>query len=255
MEKDLVSIIMPSYNTANFIEESIESVINQSYQKWELIIIDDCSEDDTEFIVQKISDRRILFNKNECNYGAAFSRNLAIKKARGEWIAFLDSDDIWLPTKLEKQLEFMKNKKVYFSYTQYQIIDEDSNLKKILISGPKRINKAMMYTYCWPGCLTVMYNAQKVGVVQIENLKKNNDYAIWLRVIDRCDCYLFQKDLARYRKRDGSISNANYVELLKYHYLLFKKGEKMPKWKSLFLTFLNLTGGLYKKIYYTKRKI
>ena len=104
MEKELVSIIMPSYNTGKFIEETINSVINQTYNNWELIIVDDCSNDNTDEIVKSIKDSRIVYLKNEKNSGAAVSRNKALKEAKGRWIAFLDSDDLWKREKLEKQI-------------------------------------------------------------------------------------------------------------------------------------------------------
>ena len=105
---DLVSIIMPSYNTGKFIAESIESVQNQTHTDWELLIVDDCSSDDTEEIVKPfLKDARIHYIENEKNSGAAVSRNRALREARGRWIAFLDSDDLWLPEKLEKQIRFM----------------------------------------------------------------------------------------------------------------------------------------------------
>lgn len=107
---ELVSIIMPSYNTASFISKTIESVLNQTYKNWELLIVDDCSTDDTDEIVSKYNDKRIVYLKNEKNSGAAISRNRALRNAKGKWIAFLDSDDLWHPTKLEKQIKFMKKK-------------------------------------------------------------------------------------------------------------------------------------------------
>ena len=103
---ELVSIIMPSYNTASFISKTIESVLNQTYKNWELLIVDDCSTDDTDEIVSKYNDKRIVYLKNEKNSGAAISRNRALRNAKGKWIAFLDSDDLWHPTKLEKQIKF-----------------------------------------------------------------------------------------------------------------------------------------------------
>ena len=108
---DLVSIIMPSYNTEQYIAETIQSVINQTYQNWELIIVDDCSTDNTDTVVGKIKDSRIRYLKNEKNSGAAVSRNKALREANGRWVAFLDSDDLWKPEKLEKQISFMMKKK------------------------------------------------------------------------------------------------------------------------------------------------
>ena len=156
--KGLVSIIMPSYNTARFLDETIASVLNQTYTNWELIIVDDCSSDNTDEVVQKyLSDERIKYLKNEKNSGAAVSRNRALLEAKGKWIAFLDSDDIWNEDKLEKQITFMEENGYHFSYTNYIEIDESSNPLGKTVTGPKKISKTGMYNYCWMGCLTVMY--------------------------------------------------------------------------------------------------
>ena len=250
---DLVSIIMPSYNTAKFIEQTIKSVLAQTYTNWELIIVDDCSTDNTDKVVSSfLSDNRIRYYKNKVNSGAAVSRNRALREANGKWIAFLDSDDLWLPEKLEKQINFMKKNDYHFSYTNYVEIDEKNNPNGRLVTGPKHITKNGMFNYCWPGCLTVMYNASKIGLIQIEDIKKNNDYAMWLKVCKKTDCYLLDEILASYRKRNGSISNHGYSELIKWHYRLYRKVEKQSVILSLFSTGRNLVFGFYKKKRYVK---
>lgn len=149
---DLVSIVTPSYNTARFIAETIESVLAQTYSNWEMIIVDDCSTDDTDTVVKPyLSDTRIKYLKNEKNSGAAVSRNRALREAKGRWVAFLDSDDLWLPDKLEKQITFMSNGSYHFSYTQYEEIDENSELLGVTVMGPKHISCFGMNNYCWPG--------------------------------------------------------------------------------------------------------
>lgn len=254
---ELVSIITPSYNTALFIRETIESVITQTYKAWEMIIIDDNSSDNSvevieNLIIEKQLDK-VLLLKNKQNLGAAYSRNLAIRRAKGRWIAFLDSDDLWEPRKLELQIQFMKENNFSFSYTPYQEIDESSVTLGRIIFGPKHIGKLKMYTYCWPGCLTVVYDADKVGLIQIKHLDKNNDYAMWLKVIHKTDCYLYDECLARYRRRRGSISSHSKLKLLAHHYRLFRYGQGLNSVFSLFLTFLNIIGGLVKKVHYSKR--
>lgn len=256
MKNELVSIITPSYNTANYIGQTIESVLNQTYINWEMIIVDDCSIDDTDEIVSKyLSDKRIRYLKNKHNSGAAVSRNYALQKANGKWIAFLDSDDLWHPNKLEKQIQFMEKNNYHFSYTQYQEIEEDNKPKGRMISGPKKITKSKMYAYCWPGCLTVMYDAEKVGLIQIEDIKKNNDYAMWLQIIEKVDCYYLDEMLSSYRIREGSISNQNYFQLLKWHYKLFKIAGKKSCFFSCFYTIENMIFGIYKKIHYRNKVI
>lgn len=250
---DLVSIIMPSYNTADFIAETIRSVLSQTYENWELIIVDDCSTDNTDDIVAEfLSDDRICYIKNEHNSGAAVSRNRALREAKGKWIAFLDSDDLWESDKLRKQIAFMEGNGFAFSYTDYIEIDEESNPNGRSITGPKRITKHGMYNYCWMGCLTVMYDAEKIGLIQIKDIKKNNDYAMWLKVCKKADCYLLDDSLARYRKRSGSISNHGYVKLIKWHYKLYREAENKNSFISTVSTFRNLFWGVWKKLRYVK---
>ena len=250
---NLVSIIMPSYNTAKFIEETVNSVLNQTYTNWELIIVDDCSTDNTDEVVSQFNDERIKYIKNEKNSGAAISRNRALQEAKGKWIAFLDSDDVWLPEKLKKQIAFMEKNGYKFSYTKYEEIDENSKPKNVFVSGPRKITKAGMYNFCWQGCLTVMYDAETVGLIQIEDLKKNNDYAMWLKVIKKADCYLLSEKLAKYRIRSGSISRHSKLKLIKHHYLLYRVGEKRSALTSSILTVRNLFFGVLKKIIYVKK--
>ena len=250
---DLVSIIMPSYNTAKFISETIESVLAQIYPNWELIIVDDCSTDDTDAVVcPYLVDDRIRYIKNEKNSGAAVSRNRALREAKGKWVAFLDSDDLWFPEKLEKQISFMKKNDYHFSYTNYIEIDETANPNGRSVTGPKKVTRHGMYNYCWMGCLTVMYDAETVGVIQIADIKKNNDYAMWLKVCKKADCYLLDEVLAKYRKRSGSISNHGYTKLIKWHYKLYREAEQRSPLVSVVLTLRNLFWGVLKKIRYVK---
>lgn len=252
MNKQKVSIIMPSYNTASFIAASIESVLVQTYENWELIIVDDCSTDNTDDVVSRFKDARIRYLKNDKNSGAAISRNRALREAKGKWIAFLDSDDIWIPDKLEKQIAFMEKNNYYFSYTNYVEIDECSKPLYKRVTGPSNITKTGMYNYCWPGCLTVMYDAEKIGLIQIADIKKNNDYAMWLMIIKKTNCYLLNEELAMYRKRSGSISNHGYIKLVKWHYKLHREAGGRGCAASVILTLRNLFFGVIKKLVYVK---
>ncbi len=251
---DLVSIITPSYNTAEYIAETIKSVQSQTYENWEMIIVDDCSTDNTDEVVKAyLSDPRIKYLKNEKNSGAAVSRNYAIREAKGKWIAFLDSDDIWLPKKLEKQIAFMEQGGYHFSYTNYEEIDAQSDPLGTVVTGPKKVTKHGMYNYCWLGCLTVMYDAEFVGLIQIENIKKNNDYAMWLKVCKKADCYLLGETLAKYRRgRVGSISTHGYSTLIKWHYRLYRICDNQNPISAVLLTGRNLFFGVIKKIRYVK---
>lgn len=245
-----VSIITPSWNCGKFLEETIRSIQGQTYQNWELLFQDDCSTDDTKERVMRLAeeDPRIKYRCNSKNSGAAITRNNSLQRATGKWIAFLDSDDLWFSDKLEKQILFMVENNYHFSYTNYCEINEESQETGKLISGPKHVTKLGMYSFCWLGCLTVMYNREQVGLIQIADIKKNNDYAMWLRVCHKSDCYLLDECLAKYRRgRVGSISTHGYKTLIKWHYKLFREAEGMNPLLSFMITCINLVCGLYKK--------
>lgn len=249
---DLVSIVMPSYNTGKYIKETIESVIGQTYDNWELIIVDDCSSDDTDQVVKEfIYDKRVRYLKNDRNSGAAVSRNRALKEAKGKWVAFLDSDDLWAAEKLEKQIKFMDKNGYHFSYTNYSEMDSEGRKTGVTVTGPKRITKTGMFNYCWPGCLTVMYDRNTVGLIQIADIKKNNDYAMWLKVCRKADCYLLDEELASYRRgRAGSVSSHSIKTMIGWHYKLYREAERQAHLVAIFNTARNLAFGLYKKIKY-----
>lgn len=256
MDCILVSIITPTYNCGRFIEETIESIQAQTYENWEMLIVDDCSTDNTKEIVEQYQkkDPRIQYYCLPKNSGAAEARNEALRRAKGKWIAFLDSDDLWTPDKLESQIRFMEDNDYHFSCTDCEVIDEESRPIGKYISGPKKVTRTGMLFYCWPGCLTVMYDRDKVGLIQIKDIKKNNDYAIWLRVIKRTDCFLLKKNLAKYRIRSGSISRQSTFKLIKWHYKLFREAEGYSQLASLLLTWMNLVGGTIKKVFYVKKR-
>lgn len=250
---DLVSIIMPSYNTAQYIRQSIQSVLAQTYLNWELIIVDDCSSDNTENVVSVfLNDNRIKFLKNERNSGAAVSRNRALREARGKWIAFLDSDDLWEPEKLEKQIAFMQENGYAFSYTDY-MIQLNGEWLPYIYTGPRVVTRRKMYDYCYFSTITVMYDRDVIGLIQIENLRKNNDYAMWLQAIEKSNCYRFSECLSYYIKHEGSVSSGSKLKLIKWHYILYKNGLHKNKFTSVVLTARNLFFGVIKKIFYKKK--
>ena len=254
MENELVSIIMPNYNGAKYVQETIKSVLAQTYQNWEILFVDDCSTDNSIEIAERFQDPRIRILKNEKNSGAAVSRNYALREAKGRWVAFLDSDDLWLPQKLEKQIAFMEENNYSFSYTEYEEIDQKSVTLRKYVTGPDKITKRKMFNYCWVGCLTVMYDREKIGLVQInDGIVKRNDYAIWLKVCKKANCYLLREKLAKYRRREGSISHQSKVSLIKYHYFLFRVGEKKSWVGAWWCTLKNLFYGVIKKMKYVKK--
>ena len=254
----LVSIITPTWACADFIAETIRSVQSQTYPNWELLIQDDCSKDNTWEVVKSFidADKRIKYACNPENAGAAITRNNALRRAKGRWMAFLDSDDLWLPDKLEHQLRFMVENGYAFSYTGYEEMDEDSKVTGVRLSGPKHVTELSMFCFCWLGCLTVMYDRGKVGMLQIADIKKNNDYAMWLKVIKKADCYLLDECLAKYRRgRKGSVSTQGYATMIHWHYKLWHEAMGMNAMASLFWTGMNLVFGLYKKLHYVKNTV
>ena len=251
----LVSIITPTYNCGKFITETILSVQAQSYPNWEMIIVDDCSSDDTKVVVEQLqkNDSRIKYHCLEKNSGAAVARNTALRLANGKWIAFLDSDDLWRPEKLEHQIKFMLDNGYHFSCTERDVIDEQSQPLGKYLSGPEKVTKFGMLCYCWLGCLTVMYDRDRVGLIQIKDIKKNNDYAIWLKAVKKANCYLLKENLGSYRIRSGSISRHSAIKLIKWHYKLFREAEGYNPITASLLTGLNMVGGCVKKVFYVKR--
>lgn len=253
----LVSIITPSYNTAAFLRQTIESVRAQTYANWEMLIVDDCSTDETDDVVASFDDERIRYFKNERNSGAAVSRNRALREAKGKYVAFLDSDDLWTPDKLEKQIRFMQGNGVTFSYTNYEEMDEQGRRTGVLWTGPRRIGRLRMRTFNYMGCLTVMYDREAIGLVQIADLKKRNDYALWLRVSRKATAVLLPETLAVYRVRSsGSITNRGQspMRLVRFHYALWREGEGMRPVPALWWTAVNLVCGFLKKYVYRKTK-
>lgn len=252
MGNELVSIIMPTYKCGKFITESIKSVQGQTYNNWELIIVDDCSQDGTIQIVQELAglDNRIHLYQNPNNSGAAVTRNVALKNAKGKWIAFLDSDDLWEPTKLEKQIKFMEEKGYAFTYHEYVEIDEQDKELGVKVSGKEHVGKFDMFACCWPGCLSVMYDVEKIGLIQINDIKKNNDTAMWLKVIQKADCYLLPECLGKYRRRANSITPKPIWQRIWAHYPLFRVAEEMNPIHATFWVVMNVFGNAYKKFKY-----
>ncbi len=251
----MVSIITPVYNCGRYIAETIRSAQAQTYRDWEMVIVDDCSTDDSQQVIRTyaLQDDRIRLFCNERNSGAAVSRNKALREARGEWIAFLDGDDVWMPEKLERQLAFMQEHDYAFSYHDYVEMDESGHELGIHVSGRSKVGKMGMYSCCWPGCLTVMYNRHAIGLVQIADIKKNNDTALWLKVIKKAPCHLLPLTLARYRRRSQSITPPDVKTKILWHYRLFHEAESMNPLLAAFWTLTNICGNLYKKTFYVKK--
>lgn len=232
----LVSVITPTYNCGKFIARTIESVLAQTYTNWEMIIVDDCSNDDTKEVVEKYikNDNRIKYECLKINSGASVARTRAMELATGSYMAFLDSDDIWKPEKLEKQLKFMEDNNINFSCTEYEKIDEDDNhlgkVRKVL----KKTDYNRLLLDCPVGNSTVMYNVEKMGKFEVPDIRKRNDDALWLQMLKKEKYIMGMSEvLTKYRVRKNSTSS-NKFTLIKYHWKLYREIEHLNIFRSAF---------------------
>ena len=239
----LVSIVTPSYNAEKYIAETINSVLNQTYQNWEMLIVDDISTDGTLDVIKRYTDKddRIKSFVLEEKGGASLARNKAIREAKGKYIAFLDADDVWKVDKLEKQVAFMEENGYDFTYHDYELIDENSERLGVMRKAPKKISYVRALLGCSVGCLSAMYNAETVGKVQINRLDKRNDDALWFKILEKCRVsYLLDENLALYRVGNSSLSSGSKIKLLKYHYKLYREAQEYSVPVSLFFTCTNV---------------
>ena len=236
MTKDLVSIITPTYNCGPFIAETIASAQAQTYTNWEMIIVDDCSTDNTREIVEEIAeqDARVKYYCLEENSGAAVARTRAMEIAEGEYMAFLDSDDLWMPEKLETQIAFMRDNGYAFSCTAYEQIDEDSNPLGRVIKTVQKTDYNRLLLDCPVGNSSVMYSVELMGKFEVPNIRKRNDDALWLQMLKK-ERYIYGMPtvLMRYRIRKNSISS-NKLKVVKYHWILYREIEHLSVIRSAF---------------------
>ena len=246
---NLVSIITPSYNSSKFIAQTIESVLSQTYDNWEMIIVDDVSPDNSNEIIEKYvqRDSRIKLIELEKNSGPAVARNRAIEEASGRYIAFLDADDLWMSDKLQKQIDFMKTHNYELTYTAYETMSEDGVNLHFTITPPKKLNYQELLKANKIGCLSAIYDSKRIGKVYMPLIKKRQDYGLWLRVLKKVDyAYGMDEVLGCYRIMSNSVSS-NKLDLLKYNYRLFKEHENFSTLKSLYYLSWNIYIKLMKK--------
>jgi len=224
MEKPLVSIITPSFNSEKFIVEAIQSVQHQTYQHWEMIIVDDCSSDETVSIVEEIAikDARVQLFKLEKNSGTGISRNAALGKANGKYIAFLDADDLWKPNKLAVQIEFMKVNNLPFTFSFYECINEAGEPLNRRIEAPLHLSYRQLFFCNYVGNLTGIYDVNYFGKIAISSIRKRQDWMMWLTVLKKIKfAQLVPESLAFYRIRDNSIS-ASKFDLVKHNFSVYR---------------------------------
>jgi glycosyltransferase involved in cell wall biosynthesis len=205
-----VSIIMPNYNCIDYIAMAIESVLFQTYKNWEMIIVDDCSTDDSyeKALGYAIKDSRIKVYRMEKNCGAAACRNRAMELSLGQYLAFLDSDDLWFPEKLEKQIKFMSDNDCDFSFTEYELIDEEGKSLRFKGRVIEKLTHKKMLTYCFTGCLTVVYRQDVNNKIYSQNVKTMEDYLLFINVLKKCtNARGYPVCLAKHRIRKKSLSS------------------------------------------------
>lgn len=237
----LASAIVPTYNNAQYIIETINSAINQTINDLEIIVVDDCSTDNTEELLSPYVKQYpfLRYCRLKTNCGPAVARTEAIKQARGKYCAFLDADDLWDSNKLERQIGYMEENNICFSCTGYRLMDQNGILLNKTLLPPHKINYNLCVKLGNPiGNLTAVYNQELLGKYIIPNIKKRNDFALWLQILKDTDfCYGMNEVLATYRHgRNGSVSS-NKVKLLKYHWQLYHDIEKHSTFKSLYELF------------------
>ena len=249
IESPLVSIITPVYNAERFVEFTLKSVLAQTYTNWEMIMVDDCSKDGSVDIIQRYMDKdpRFQLIKLDKNSGQGIARNRAIETAKGQIIAFLDSDDIWLPEKLEIHVKFMVENNAAFSHTSYGYIDEEGNIIKSTFhvsKNPVRYRDLLKWTEI--SCLTAMYDVNQIGKMYMPDLRKKQDYALWLSILKRGFTSLpLDVELAYYRQVKGSVTS-NKWKLIIPHWKFLRVQEGLNVFESFYYLLWWVFSGIWK---------
>lgn len=235
MKDDLISIIIPVYNAEKFLDETINTVLNQTYKNFELILVNDGSKDKSVDVIKKHNDKRIKLIDNKNNKGAALSRNDGIRKAKGRYICFLDADDLWNKEKLEKQISFMKEKECAFSFTGYEFANENGipNGKKVFI--PKKLNYKSALKNTTISTITVMIDTKKMDkdLIYMNNVK-SEDTATWWNILKNgYEAFGLNEILSFYRRSDGTLSS-NKIEAIRRIWNLYRNVFKLGFFYSLY---------------------
>ena len=264
MTNDLVSIIMLSRNKAPYVEESVRSVIAQTYTNWELLFVDDNSDDDTINLMMTLKEEgrlrlsdgryidRVKVSRTVVDRGVTNIRNSALREARGRWMTFLDVGDVWAPEKLERQIAFMEEHGYAFSYHRYGLMDSESKDRGMVVGGKEKVTHRDLLKCCWPSYLTVMYDAEKVGTMKVRT-PHNNDYGLWLNVSDRHDCYLLNDNLASMRTKWGRLGKILLTNSIKWRYDAYRYDEDLGPVTSFLYTVRNGWYGIVKWMKYVEK--
>lgn len=241
MKKELVSIIVPLYNASKFIDDTINTVLNQTYENWELLFINDCSTDDSIKIIKKYKDNRIKIINNKENSGAAISRNVGIKASKGRYICFLDADDLWKEEKLQKQIDFMRKNNCAFSFTGYEFALENGipNGKKVFVPNKINYKQALKNTTIWTS--TVMLDMKKLDKddIYMPNVRRGQDTATWWKILKKVDYAYGLNDILSFYRRTNTSLSSNKITALKRTWNLYRNIEH-----------LNIVYSIYNFIFY-----
>ena len=244
----MVSIITPAYNSSKYIHCTIESIISQTYKNWELLITDDFSSDDTTKIIESYAknDSRIRLFKLEKNHGAGVARNHSLKNAKGRYVAFCDSDDQWKKNKLELQLKFMEQNNLEFSFSDYEVIDENNNYQRY-VKCPKKLTYKKLLRNNYVGCLTAIYDTKFLGKLMMPKIRKRQDWVLWLSIMKKIETTKgLNTSLAVYRNRRNSISSSKF-DLLKYNWSVYNQELGFNKFTSFYYLIIFIIHYFFKK--------
>lgn len=236
---------MPAWNSALFIREAIESVRAQTLDDWELLVVDDCSSDSTAAVVRDYVryDKRVVLFRQPRNLGPASTRNRAIEAGKGRFVAFLDADDAWRPTKLERQMAFMQEKGAAFSFTAYERMGP-SGERLDAVGVPERVTYAQLLRTPYVGCLTAMYDREALGLRKMPDIPRRQDYALWLDLLrDGTVGFGLNEVLARYRIGHTSVSS-NKLRAAADTWRVYRRVERLPLAHSAYVFFHYALGGV-----------
>ena len=245
---DLVSIITPAYNAAAYLVETIESVLSQTYQNWEMLIVNDCSKDNTAAIVQSYAtkDKRIKLINLKQNSGAAVARNTAIQNAQGRYIAFLDSDDLWKKEKLQKQIRFMQQNGYAFIYSSYEHFKETKENIQNQVQIPKSLNYNQALKGNQIGCLTVMLDRKQIPNIHFTT-QKHEDYILWLNILKHgITAYGIQESLALYRTGNSKSISGNKMQSALWTWKVYRESQMLSVVRSMYYIWFYVVSGLRK---------
>ncbi|GGF08683.1 Glycosyltransferase involved in cell wall bisynthesis [Chishuiella changwenlii] len=243
---DLVSIITPCYNSEQFIVETYQSIFNQTYKNWEWIIVDDCSKDNSVELIKSFNDDRVKLFVQDNNQGAAVARNKALDIAKGKYITFIDSDDLWLPNFLETTINYLENNNENLVYTSYKRVDENLNFALNDFIAIDKINRNRILYNCPIPMLTSVYNASEIGIVKFPDVELREDHAMWIDLLERTKyARAIKESLAIYRMRENSVSRNKWNIAIK-QYNVYNKYLRMNIIQSSYYTFFWALNGLKK---------